>query len=415
MWEPVGLGEKKLDSYRGIVEDALLEDVHRLGRDLRGLRVCHISLTPFGGGISEILFALVPLERDLGMRVDWLTSGGSEDFFRLGKQLHNALQGKTGELAGVERELFERVNRESAREFPADRYDAVIVHSHSLLALPRYLAPGTARWAWRCHLDTSSPDPGVWEFLRPFVETFRGAVFTMEQFVPRDLAGPLVRTIQPAIDPLSPKHRDLPLAECADFVAGLGVDPKLPVLLHVSRLDSWKDPAGLIRSYYRAKEQVPELQFVIISSLALDDQETFATLRSVDAEAAKDEDIHVYTNLDGFGDLEVNAFQRVCRVGIVKPLREGFGLFPSEAMWKRRPVLGNRTGGVALQLADGLSYCLCDGIEEYADKLVRLIRDEACARELGDLGHEHVRTNFLIPRLVRDEAAFLRALADRAG
>ncbi len=408
--EKVGITEKKLESYQGIADDALLEEVYDLGKDLRGVRIGHISSTPFGGGVPEILLAVVPLERDLGIQVDWYAIQGSDDFFTIGKSMYNALQGANIEIIGKDRDLYLQYNRDIGSGFDSTMYDIVMVHTHQLLALPDCISTRNTRWVWRCHLDTSSPSSSLWDFIKLLIEKYHAAIFTVKEFIPPDLRLPCIEVMAPAIDPLSPKNRDLPLAECKEFVSDLGVDPARPIVLHSSRLDQWQDPLGLIRCYYLAKDSIPELQLVITSSLSLDDPETFSTLRLVDVEAAKDEDIHVYTNMDGFGDVEVNAFQRVCGVGIFKSLREGFGLSVFETLWKKRPVLSSRVGGRGLQLADNLDYCLVDNIEDYAAKLVHLFEDGEYAGQLGEFGHRHVRTHFLSPRLVRDELAFIKTV-----
>ena len=196
-------------------------------------------------------------------------------------------------------------------------------------------------------------------------------------------------------------------------IAEYGIDAKRPILLHVSRLDQWKDPLGLIDCYYIAKESIPELQLIIISSLSLDDPDTFLTLRTVDAEAAKDVDIHVYTNMDGFGDVEVNALQRVCTLGIQKSIREGFGMAVAETLWKGKPVIGSRVGGITAQLTGKLDFCLANDITECAEKIIRLLTDTKFALELGSFGQENVRQHFLSPRLLRDELVFLTNLLNR--
>jgi trehalose synthase len=64
-------------------------------------------------------------------------------------------------------------------------------------------------------------------------------------------------------------------------------------------------------------------------------------------------DIHVFTNLTGVGNIEVNAFQRLSQVAIQKSIREGFGLVVSEALWKETPVVGTGTdAGVDRRPAD---------------------------------------------------------------
>lgn len=403
MLQKIGLPEKKLESYKAVIDEPLFQEITGLRHDLHSLRVCHISSTPFGGGISEVLFSIIPLERDIGINADWYTMQADDQIIKIVKMIHNGLQGATCEISNADKQLYLQFNNNIARDFPFGDYDIVIVHSHNLLALPYFAQSAKARWIWRCHLDTSNAGEAIWSFLKSIIAEYHGAIFTLKEFVPLELNMPLVAIVPPAIDPLSLKNRDIPLDQCSDFANDLGLDTSRPILLHVSRLDPWKDPLGTIQCYFLAKEKLPDLQLVIISSLTLDDPETFSTLHLVDREASKDEDVHVYTNIDGIGDIEVNALQRICTVGILKSLREGFGLSVSEILWKQRPVLGSRVGGIPLQLSGSLDYCLVDDIDECSSKLVKLATDPAFSREMGRTGHETVRKNFLSPRLLRDE------------
>jgi trehalose synthase len=411
--EHVGISDKKIESYLNIVPNDLLTEIRAQASILSGARICHISSTPFGGGITELLYAVVPLERDLGLHVDWLALRASEKFFSLGKKIHNALQGGTVDISEQDKIAYLQFNRDIARSLDVKNYDVIIVHTTNLLALPHSTKPGETRWIWRCHQDTSAPEPSMWDFLEPYLNQFQGAIFTLPGFESTSFKSRFLGHICPAIDPLSPKNRELPVAECASLVAEYGIDAKRPILLHVSRLDQWKDPLGLIDCYYIAKESIPELQLIIISSLSLDDPDTFLTLRTVDAEAAKDVDIHVYTNMDGFGDVEVNALQRVCTLGIQKSIREGFGMAVAETLWKGKPVIGSRVGGITAQLTGKLDFCLANDITECAEKIIRLLTDTKFALELGSFGQENVRQHFLSPRLLRDELVFLTNLLNR--
>ena len=84
-----------------------------------------------------------------------------------------------------------------------------------------------AGWIWRCHIDTSEPNPQVWSFLRPFLAAYDAAIFTMPQFVPRDFPMARVEIIAPAIDPLSPKNIDLGEATTRQIIEWIGVDPSM--------------------------------------------------------------------------------------------------------------------------------------------------------------------------------------------
>jgi trehalose synthase len=121
----------------------------------------------------------------------------------------------------------------------------------------------------------------------------------------------------------------------------------------VSRFDPWKDPLGVIDAYRMCKEEFPDLQLVMVASMASDDPEGWDWYERTVRRAGEDFDIHILSNLNGVGNLEVNAFQRAARVVIQKSTREGFGLVVSEALWKGRPVVAGNVGGIPLQIRDG--------------------------------------------------------------
>ena len=122
------------------------------------------------------------------------------------------------------------------------------------------------------------------------------------------------------------------------------------------------------------------------------------------------DDIYVFTNLQGVGNIEVNSLQRLAGVVVQKSIKEGFGLVVSEALWKGTPVVAGRVGGIPLQLQDGQSGFLAGTVEECAERIIQLLRDPEEARAMGQRGREWVRQRFLIPRLIRDELRLLASL-----
>ena len=59
----------------------------------------------------------------------------------------------------------------------------------------------------------------------------------------------------------------------------------------------------------------------------------------------------------------VNALQRRADVVAQKSLAEGFGLTVAEAMWKARPVVATRVGGIRDQIEDGRTGWLVDPLD----------------------------------------------------
>ena len=79
--------------YTHIVGRELVEEIRELAEPLEGKRVLHVSATAFGGGVSEILYTLVPLMRDVGLDAHWQVILGREEFFNAPSCMHNSLQG----------------------------------------------------------------------------------------------------------------------------------------------------------------------------------------------------------------------------------------------------------------------------------------------------------------------------------
>ncbi len=409
MLQSVDVGERRLQSYRGIVPDHTLVELIDSARSLRGLRVLQLNATPYGGGVSELLRSAVPLLNDLGLVVDWKVMSGDAAFFEVTKRIHNALQGADTGLTGADEATYLTTSQHNS-SLLHERYDVIVAHDPQPVGIRSMHGADDTKWIWRCHIDTGSPHPSVWAFVRQFLVGFDAAVFTMPEFEPADL--PIERTmvehIPPAIDPLSPKNLHLAPDTARQVVDWVGVRPELPLMTQVSRFDPWKDPLGVIEVYRLVRQRIPRLQLVLAGSMALDDPEGWRMYEQIRAESESDPWIHVLTNLTGVGNIEINALQRLSTVVVQKSLREGFGLVVSEALWKGTPVVAGSTGGIPLQMADGVGGYLVSDTQECAEAVTRLIADPELARSLAKAGRERVRAHFLLPRLLLNELDLLR-------
>lgn len=415
MLDVVDVGKRSLAAYRGVAPDAQLDELLHLATRLRGARCMHLNATSYGGGVSEILRSLVPLYNDLGIVTDWKIIHGDEAFFQVTKRIHNGLQGAPGELTEAEKAIYLGNAQLNASRIISDSedYDFIFVHDPQPAVLAAISPLRESRWIWRCHIDTSHPNPGFWEFLSPYLHAYDAAVFTLADFVPPHLPVRDVRVYAPAIDPLSPKNHPLPEDLARHVLEWIGIRTHRPLVTQVGRFDRWKDPLGVVRAYQRVRPHVPDLQLALVGSLALDDPEGWEVYEEVRAATAHDSLIHVLTNLVGVGNIEVNALQSLSDVVIQKSLREGFGLVVSEAVWKGTPVIGGRVGGIPLQLPEDTGGVLVDSVEECAEVLLHLLRHPEEAGLLGARGREHVRQNFLMPRLLLDHLRLLDDLATR--
>lgn len=403
MFAEVPVGTKSLEQYRRAAGGPAIERCLAAAKDLAGARVLHLNATAFGGGVAELLYTLVPLMRSVGVDASWAVIPGNESFYQVTKSIHNALQGMdldwTEEMAS---RYFEHTQNLAA-EFSGD-YDFVIVHDPQPAALLKTLRDQgnnpTGKWIWRCHIDLTAANEQVWDFVSGYVGEHDAAVFTHKDFAkPLDI--PVV-IVAPSIDNRSPKNAPIHHSTRIEVLQRYAIDPTRPILCQVSRFDPWKDPLGVIDTYRLVKKEVPHLLLVMVASMAHDDPEGMHYLALTEERRDGDPDVFLLSNLQGVGNVEVNAFQRSSTVVIQKSIREGFGLVVSEAMWKSKPVVGGNTGGIRLQIDEGIDGFLVDSVEQAAERVLTLLRDPALAIRMGRAAKEKVRGNFLSPRHLGD-------------
>ncbi len=410
MLEKISIFPKKLSDYRDIIGEERTEEILDLASPLKDARIVHINATAYGGGVAEILQALVPLMRDVGLDAQWQVIQGSDEFFNVTKASHNGLQGMDIPLSEDMKDIWRRYNRLNAEKFEGE-YDIVIVHDPQPAGLFHYCqSKGARHWIWRCHIDTSSPNQAYWAFYIPYINEYPTAIFTMKDYVAPGAKFDHLEIIPPTIDPLSPKNTPIPLEKAKTIISRFGVDINRPLLTQVSRFDPWKDPLGVIDAYKMVKKNVPEVQLALVGSMAADDPEGWYYLDKTSRRAGEDEDIYILHNFHGVGAYEVGCFQTASDVIIQKSTREGFGLVVTEGLWKGKPVIGGEVGGIPLQVIDGKTGFLVNSVQSCAEKIRYLMQHPDEARKMGETAKEHVRDNFLITRHLRDYLRLFKQL-----
>ncbi len=409
MLEEVNVPPLSLDAYADVAGEEAIEEIRRLAAPLRDARILHVNATKFGGGVAEILPTLAGLMHDVGLHPEWRLMPGNEQFFNVTKLVHNGLQGMDVSLDEAKRQTYREASGRFADLFDGE-YDYVVIHDPQPAALRSLRPDAPGKWIWRCHIDLTAANPDVWGFVRPMVEAYDAAIFTLPDYVKPDLRVGILAFIPPSIDPLSPKNMPLEASLVDDVLYRLGVDPHRPLLLQVSRFDPWKDPKGVIEVYRAVKREIPDVQLSLVGSMASDDPEGWVIYKEILRFAGQDPDLTIMTNLDGVGALEVNAFQRAAEVVLQKSLREGFGLTVSESLWKGVPVVGGRVGGIPMQIGDGVGGRLVTTNDEATRACLELLGDDGLRQRLGEAGRERVRRNFLSTRNLRDYLLLFNAL-----
>ena len=398
----VEVGKKSLEDYRQFVGDDVIDEIRELCRPLKGAKVVHVNATAFGGGVAEILQTLVPLMQDVGLKASWQVIEGADEFFNVTKAMHNGLQGMDIPFTAQMQETWRRYNENNAANFEGD-YDFVVIHDPQPAGLLKYSGGSAGRhWMWRCHIDTSTPNPAYWDFLSPYINLYEGGIFTLASYVGPGVNFRVLAEIAPTIDPLAVKNRPMPLEAARNIVARYGFDTARPLMVQVSRFDPWKDPLGVIDAYRIVKQAVLGVQLALVGSMASDDPEGWDYYDRTVRHAGEDFDVKVLHNFHGVGNTEVNAFQTAADVVVQKSTREGFGLVVAEAMWKSKPVIGGAVGGIPLQIVEEETGFLVANSEACASRALSLVSSPQMAKDMGIAAREHVRRHFLSTRHLAD-------------
>jgi len=394
-----------IEAYRPIVGTQFIDELYRIAEHINGRSIQHVNSTPVGGGVAEILHRLVPLSNELGVNATWDVIKGSAEFFNVTKAFHNALHGSGNDITDEMLEIYLEATRDNLSTM--NLYgDVIMIHDPQPAGLIGKKNEIGRKWAWRCHIDVSQPNKKLWEFLREYVVQYHASVFSMPDFA-QQLPIPQI-LIPPSIDPLADKNREIEQSFIDSVLQKYDIDPQRPLITQISRYDRLKDPVGVIQAYRIVKKRY-DVQLVLAGGGASDDPEGAAVLQEVQEMGEDDPDVKILL-LPAYSDKEINALQRASTVVLQKSIKEGFGLTVTEAMWKKKPVIGGATGGIRKQIIDGVTGYLVHTVEGTARRIIDILNDPRHAGVLARNGFEHVRNNFLLTRHLKDYLLLMIAL-----
>ena len=452
------------DRY-GDLEEAIAQARERFA----GRAVWHVNSTARGGGVAELLQSLLAYARGGGVDTRWVVVGGNPDFFQITKRIHNNLHGSAGDggsLGEAEHKVYDETLREAAEEL-ADTVapnDIVFLHDPQTAGLVQAVRETGATVVWRCHVGLDLPNDlarQAWDFLRGYVEEAQAYVFSREEFVWEGLDREKVWIVAPSIDAFSPKNQELGAETVKAILAVAGlregddvtratftredgsparvdraaemfqegpIPDDAPLITQVSRWDRLKDPIGVVQCF-AAHLDDPEARLLLAGpsvAAVSDDPEGAEVLAEVkyyrqELESAVRRRVHLATlPMDDVQENAaiVNAIQRRSDIVVQKSLAEGFGLTVAEAMWKARPVVATKRGGIQDQIVDGESGVLLDDpmdLETMGRVLVRLLGDPAYAGRLGAAARQRVEDQFLGTRSLIQYAQLLEELLKHVG
>jgi trehalose synthase len=326
--------------------------------------------------------------------------------------------------------------------------DVVLLHDPQTAGLIPGVRAAGAHAVWRCHIGRDTPtdltDVG-WEFLRSYIEQAEAVIFSRAAYVPPWVDANKVWLIPPSLDPFSAKNVDISPGDVkavlrhaglvlttekrgtfsfvrrdgstglvrplAGLIEGSQVLPgDARVVLQVSRWDRLKDMAGVLTGFADQLPLLPDdvhLMLVGPDTVGVSDDpegaEVLQECRELWQARPPQVQARIHVCSLPMDDVDenaylVNALQRHASVVVQKSLVEGFGLTVTEPMWKARPVVASRVGGIQDQIVDGVSGLLLDDptdLGAFGDALASVLDDEALAARLGAGAHERVLDHYL--------------------
>lgn len=455
----VAFTPRTITGLEGLARPSDLDRLRRAGSAaadrLEGRTLWHVNSTAEGGGVAELLHQLLGYVVEAGIRCRWMVVEGDQDFFWVTKRIHNRLHGSTGDggpLGENERQAYLSVLRRELNPLLdiARPGDVAILHDPQTAGLTWSLVDAGLHVVWVCHVGVDAPNDVVrsaWDFLRGEVEPAHAYVFSRRAYIWKGLERRKATVIPPCIDPTSAKNVDLGHADVDAVLSAAGVlstgEPRdevtldlpaagavrvrrrahaveeapapadRPLVVQVSRWDRLKDHVGVLHGFARHVPRGLGAHLLLVgpaSSSVTDDPEgaevqaemLAAWGRLPDRQRAS---VHLLS-LPVEDRLEnavvVNALQRQAEVVVQKSLAEGFGLTVAEAMWKRRPVVGSRVGGIRDQITNGSSGLLVEPTDRkaFGGAVSSLIRDVGFAQAIGHAARRRVRARFLPPHFL---------------
>ncbi|MDP1629628.1 MAG: glycosyltransferase [bacterium] len=406
----VVLEKKDIKDYEKFLSPEKSAGLKSLAKKLAGKKVVHINATAQGGGVAEILQSLVPFQRGLGIDADWFSISAPGRFFEITKKIHNGLQGKKSRWSADELNFYFFVNKKLAGVLRRLKFDLAVIHDPQPMALIEFCHP--APMISRIHIDLSTPDLRLLSFFLPYLGQYEKIIFSLKEFIPREIPEDKTAIIRPAIDPLISKNKVLPRAKARKILMELGVNPQKPIIAQISRFDPWKDPMGVIDAYYAAKNLIPDLQLILLGlNIAKDDPECVRVFQRVKKHAKGDPDIYLFydpSKIPFSNSTMVNAVQSGSDIILQKSIREGFGLTVTEAMWRGKPVIGGDAAGIKCQIDDQKNGFIVKAGGEAAEIIIDLLKHPEKARKIGLRARRTVKNKFLITRLAKDHLELYR-------
>ncbi len=382
------------------------KELNKLSSDLKSKKIIHINATAKGGGVAEILNSLIPYSQAMGVDMQWYVINPKigAKFFEITNKFFHGLQGKKINVSEAEWREYEKKSQIMAREIDKLKADILVINDSQPL-LAGFLAKNSTK-VFYSHVDSSFPDKNLWKKFLPFIKNYKKIVFSHKEFVSKEKSLQKKTVIfPPAINPLALKQKKIAKKTARKYLNEKGNIPiYFPLVVQVSRFDAWKNPIGLIEAFIKLQKKHKNAQLALVGfNIAKDNPAAELAYINTKLAAKGNKNIHLFyhpksNDVEEFSMMAQNGADIV----VQNSYREGFGLTVSEALWKKKAVIGGPASGIKEQIKHNKNGLIANNSTELLNYLHKLIENKQKSIKLGSEGKKTVKKKFLLNRLLLD-------------
>jgi alpha,alpha-trehalose phosphorylase (configuration-retaining) len=415
------------EDYRKLIE--LADKFKRLEG-----KIIFFSSTPRGGGVALMRHALIRLFRLLDVDAHWYVMSSKKEIFNITKKkFHNVLQGvapKGTILTEKDKQLFSHWTRKNEKRFePILRKASVfVIDDPQPSGIIPYIGKVNpeAKIIYRSHIQIDadlmkkrgSVQSKIWEYLWKNIR--QADLFVshpIEKFIPHNVSKENTVLMGASTDKLDGLNKNLSKRQTDYYFNILNAilakhrfAPLLrsrPFIVQIARFDPSKGIPDVLESYKILREKIEKNgfekkripQLVIAGHTSIDDPEGSAIYRET-LKIAEGKD---YSKIKG--DIKIvclphkdqifNALISECFLALQLSHKEGFEIKVSEALNKGKPVVAYRTGGIPLQIENGVTGYLieCGSVKKVAERVYMLLTHQEKYRKMGRSARSRVKND----------------------
>jgi len=402
-----------LEDYLKITDKNEFETLIKTANELGNKKIIFFNATPQGGGVALMRHPLIRLFEMLNVNAEWYVLRNKATAFDITKKkFHNILQAVAPENLRLLSEDKEHYNEWIKGNFNVFKEsiktaDVIVIDDpqpSGLIPLIKNNNPG-AKIIFRSHIQLESelidkkgtPQNEVWEFIWNNSKTVDCFVsHPVLDFIPKSVPASKVVLMPATTDPLDNLNRPLTSLEKENQIRLFNkmleqtnqtpLDPARPYIIQIARFDPSKGISDVLKSYKILREKLRDgfpPQLIICGNGSIDDPDgmpvfeaTIKLAKSDDyRELAKEIKIIQLPHIDNM----LNALLRNAKIALQLSHKEGFEIKVTEALMKGVPIIAYKSGGIPLQVKDGVTGFLVEtgNTKKVAEKMYELLTNDA--------------------------------------